>query len=447
MRRTRFGWPAGPPQRWPAHRWREGLNLHIAIIGAGIVGVTTAYELTLAGHQVSVFERRASVASEGSFAHAGLLAAGAIAPWCGPGVPWRVLRQLFSSQATARWAGPGALAQLPWLWRACRAGRPNRYASQGQAMQRLAQFSRQRLLELTHTLRLEFEQRPGHLVLLRGAAELKAAQAGLAQLRAWGVAHELADEARCRAIEPGLNEATALHAGICFAQDGMGNCRQFAHLLKAEAQRLGASFRFDTQVRSLQPGVPVTLDVVGPATGGPESFDAVVVCAGAAAAPLLKRMGVRLPLLAVHGYSLTAPLRNVDGLLTPGPRAALTDARHRIAITRMGQRVRVAGIAEIGGGLDRMADGPLRLLHRVLDEWFPGAVLSQKAQHWKGARPALPDGPPVLGASGAPGVWLNLGHGDHGWTLACGSARVLAETLSGRDAGIDPTGLTIERLR
>ena len=447
MRGMRGGPPAGPWRPEPACHCSEDLNLRIAVIGAGIVGVTTAYELVLAGHEVSVFEQRGSVASEGSFANAGLLGVGSIAPWCAPGKPWRVLRQLFSSQATARLAGPGALVHLPWLWRAWRAGQPGMYARQSLAMQRLAQYSRQRLLELTRTLRLEFEQTAGHLVLLRGEAELKAAQPGLALLREWGVAHELADPSRCRSIEPGLNEATRLHAGIYFAQDGVGNCRQFAHLLKAEAQRQGANFRFDTRVRAIQPGAPVALDLVGPVAGGPESFDAVVVCAGAAAMPLLERLGVKLPLLAVHGYSLTAPLRHVDGLATPGPHAALTDARRRVAITRMGQRVRVAGIAEIGGNTEHLAAGPLHLLHRVLDDWFPGAALSQKAQHWKGARPALPDGPPVLGASGTPGVWLNLGHGDHGWTLACGSARVLAETLSGRNADIDATGLTIERLR
>ncbi len=421
--------------------------MRIAIVGAGIVGVTTAYELVLAGHEVTVFEQRGSVASEGSFASAGLLAAGDIAPWCGPGVPWRVLRQMFSSNATARLGGLRGLADVPWLWRAWRVGRPSRHAMQRKAMQRLGHYSRERLLELARTLRLEFEQTPGHLILLRGDAELKAAQPGLALLREWGVAHELADLQRCRSIEPGLGQATSLLGGIYFAQDGVGNCRQFAHLLKAEAQRLGVRFCFDTAVRALQPGAPLVLDLAGAAVRGPEGFDAAVICAGAAASPLLQRLGIKLPLLAVHGYSLTAPLRHIDGLATPGPRAGLTDARHRVAITRMGQRVRVGGIAEIGGSAEDLAAGPLRLLHRVLDDWFPGAVLSQKAQHWKGARPALPDGPPVLGASGVPGVWLNLGHGNHGWTLACGSARVLAETMSGRDAGLDPTGLTIDRFR
>ncbi|KPF53681.1 amino acid dehydrogenase [beta proteobacterium AAP51] len=418
--------------------------MRIAIIGAGIVGVTTAYELALAGHEVSVFEQRGSVAAEGSFASAGLLASSSIAPWCGPGVPWRVLRQAFSRQASARLGSVGALAQCPWLWRAWRAGRPAALQAHRAAMHRLAQFSRQRLLELTQALRLEFEQAPGHLLLLRTAAEVQAVQPLLRLLTEAGVTHELADADRCRVIEPGLNEALALKAGVHFAQDGVGNCRQFAHLLKTEAQRLGASFFFEAPVQGITPGAPVMLQRAG---HSPEAFDAAVLCAGAAAAPLLARAGVKLPLQAVHGYSMTAPLRHVDGLAAPGPRAAITDARHRISITRLGQRVRVAGVAELGGRPDHLALGSLRLLHRVLDECFPGAALTQKAQHWKGARPVLPDGPPVLGASGAPGVWLNLGHGDHGWTLACGSARVLAETLSGREPPLDATNLTIARLQ
>lgn len=421
--------------------------MRIAVIGAGIVGVTTAYELTLAGHQVTVFEQRGSVAAECSFANGGLLGGGDVAPWCAPGVASRVLRQVFSSEATARLGGPDALKHLPWLWRAWRAGRPRAFAAQRHAMHRLASLSRLRLLELTRTLRLEFEHTPGYLVLLRGEAEFKRAQSGLAFLREWGVNHEVADPARCRSIETGLNHATALHGGIYFAQDGAGNCRQFAQILKTEAQRLGTIFRFDTAVCAIKPGAPAELEVVDPARSGAEKFDAVVLCAGVAAAPLLKRMGVKLPLLALHGYSVTAPLRHVDGFLTPGPHGALSDFRHRIAITRMGQRVRVSGIAEMGGDAEDLAMGPLRLLHRVLNDWFPGATLTQNAQHWKGARPALPDGPPVLGASGAQGVWLNVGHGNYGWTLACGSARVLAETISGRDAGIDPAGLTIDRLR
>jgi D-amino-acid dehydrogenase len=151
--------------------------------------------------------------------------------------------------------------------------------------------------------------------------------------------------------------------------------------------------------------------------------------------------------LPVYGYSVTAPLRHDDQHLHYEPRAALMDERYKVAISRLGQRIRVSGMAELGGHLDDMPAAPLRTLYRTLDDWFPGAASTREAQHWKGARPMLPDGPPVLGASGAPGVWLNLGHGGSGWALACGSARVLAEQISGREAPLDITGLSVSRLR
>lgn len=420
------------------------LNLRIVIVGAGIVGVTTAYELALQGHEVTVYERRGSVASEASFANGGLLAPTLVGLSAAPGMPWPLSRRHFGNHARLRPGGLNAVMQLPWLWRWWRAGRARVQTPNRAAMHRLAQFSAARMQELTRSLNLEFEQTAGVLMLLRGERELKAAQAGLAWLRDAGVACHVVDAARCRELEPGLNDSTALHAAVHLPNDGAGNCRQFAHLLKAEAQHRGVRFRFDTAVRRLSPGSApaVALD-----NGITVPCEAVVVCAGAGASTLLADVGVRLPLAAVHGVSITAPLRHRDGLHAPGPRGAITDARHGITVTRLGQRVRVAGGAEIGGAPSRPAPAALQQLYRVLDDWFPGAVLAREAQHWKGAQPMLPDGPPVLGESGAPGIWLNLGHGASGWALACGSAQVLAERLSGRDAPLDLTGLTAARLR
>ena len=418
--------------------------MRVAVIGAGIVGVTTAYELALQGAEVAVFERLGSVACEGSFANAGVIAPACVAPWAAPGMPGKMLRHLFSSHSPVRLGGRGALSQLPWLWRWWRACRRPVHNANRAAMHRLAQFSHARLLELTRTLNLDYEQTPGYLVLLRSERDLKQAQGGLALLREWGTAHDVVDAARCRLLEPGLAAQTALHAGIHLAHDGVGNCRQFAQLMKAEAQRLGARFHFDTKVHSLSPGTAPSLLAGG---GGPQAFDAIVVCAGVQAHMLLKGVGLKLPLAPVYGYSVTAPVRHLDGHAALGPRAALMDERYKVAISRLGQRIRVAGIAEIGGRADDIALGPLRTLYRVLDDWFPGAALTREAQHWKGARPMLPDGPPVLGESGAPGVWLNLGHGASGWAMACGSARVLAERVAGREAPLDLAGLTVARLR
>ena len=418
--------------------------MRIVIVGAGIVGVTTAYELALQGHEVTVYERRGSVAAEASFANGGLLAPGLVAPSAAPGMRWKVMSRLLAQHARLRPAGLDALAHLPWAWRWWRACRARVHAPNRAAMHRLAQFSSTRMHELTRSLGLEFEQAPGVVMLLRGEPELKAAQASLALLSDMGVAHQVIDAARCHELEPGLHTATSLHAAIHLPSDGVGNCRQFAHQMKAEAQRLGARFRFDTPVHRLGAGSTPTVAL---ANGIDVPCDAIVVCAGVGARDLLAGIGVGLPLVAVHGTSITAPLRHLDGLHAPGPRAALTDERHQVSITRLGLRVRVAGGAEVGGAPGRMSPGLLRTLYRVLDDWFPGAVLAREAQHWKGAQAMLPDGPPVLGASGAPGVWLNLGHGASGWALACGSARVLAEGLSGREAPLDMAGLTVARLR
>ncbi|CAD5367302.1 D-amino acid dehydrogenase [Rubrivivax sp. A210] len=418
--------------------------MRVALVGAGIVGVTTAYELAALGHEVTVFERRGSVAAEASFANAGVVAPGYVTPWAAPGMSIKVLRHLFARHAAVRFGGASALAQLPWMWRWWRACRPAAYGPNRAAMHRLASFSRERMLELTRSLRLDYEQMPGWTVLLRDERELRGAQAGLALLRELGVAHDVVDGTRARQLEPGLNPETPLHAAIHLAQDGVGNCRQFAHLLKAEAQRLGAVFRFDASVRSLAPGTRPALQLV---EGSIHEAEAIVICAGVQANALLAGIGCRLPLAPVYGYSITAPLRHMEGAAHHAPRAALMDERYKVAISRLGMRVRVSGSAEIGGTLEHKNPAALRTLYKVLDDWFPGAVLVREAQAWKGARPMLPDGPPVLGESGAPGIWLNLGHGSSGWALACGSARVLAERLSGRAAPIDTGRLTLARLR
>lgn len=416
--------------------------MRVAVIGAGIVGVTTAYELAADGHEVTVFERRGTVASETSFANAGVVAPGYVTPWAAPGMPRKVLGQLVSRHAAVR-VNAGALSHARWLWRWWRACRPAAYAPNRSAMLRLARFSQARLAELTRTLQLDYEQRPGYLVLLRGVRELVQARPGLALLAELGAKFELVDADQARRLEPGLNPDTELRAAVHLPADGVGNCRQFAQLLKAEAQRLGADFRFDADVRGLRAGsAPAVLT-----PQGEQAFDAVVVAAGVDSAALLRPLGLRVPLMPVYGYSITAPLRAQDGLNAEAPQAGLMDEKYKVAITRLGQRVRVAGSAELGGHPDRFSEGALATLYRVLDDWFPGAAVTAQAQRWKGARPMLPDGPPLLGASGAPGVWLNLGHGSSGWALACGSARVLAAQLAGREAPLDTAGLGVERLR
>jgi D-amino-acid dehydrogenase len=423
--------------------------VRVAVIGAGIVGVTTAFELASDGHAVTVFERRASVAEETSFANAGVVAPGYITPWAAPGMPAKVLRHLLSRHAPVRLALPLAPGQLGWMWRWWRACRAPVYAANRARLYRLARYSQQRLALLSSSLQLEHEQARGYLVLLRSARDLTAARGSLRLLAELGINFHLIDGARARTIERGLNPDTPLHAAVHLPDDGVGNCRQFAHLLRAEAQQRGAVFRFGRSVHHLNSGQqPAVWHQPNGSTDAPtpDLFDAVVVCAALGSRGLLKPLGLRLPLVAVHGYSITAPLRLVESHPHLGPASAVMDEKYKVAISRLGQRVRVAGSAELGGHLAQHNAAALHTLHKVLDDWYPGCAQHGQIQAWKGARPMLPDGPPVLGASGVPGVWLNLGHGSSGWALACGSARVLADQLAGRAPAIDVEGLDVARL-
>ena len=273
-------------------------------------------------------------------------------------------------------------------------------------------------------------------------------QPGLQVLRDAGVKFEEVDAERARVLEPALNPDTPFLGAIHLPEDEVGNCRQFALLLKNEAQREGVRFEFNHAVDALDRAHPATLKVWTLGASAPEqrSFDAVVVCGGVASPALLRPLGLRLPLVPVYGYSISAPIREPLN----APRSALMDERYKVAIARLGQRVRVAGSAEIGGDPDRKRAASINTLYKVLQDWFPGAAqlanTGAGVQEWKGARPMLPDGPPLIGASGIPRVWLNLGHGSSGWALSCGSARALADLIAARQPELDIEGLGVERV-
>jgi len=415
--------------------------MKIAVIGAGIIGVTSAYELAQDGHEVTVFERRLAAAEEGSFANAGLVAPAYTTPWAAPGMPFKIISHLLSRHAPVRIRWPLSRSELGWMWKSWRACQPDTYAANRQRMQRLASFSRERLHQISADLQLEFDRSEGHLVLLRSAKDQALMQAGLQVLREAEVPFKEISQEEARKIEPALNPDTPIHSAIHLPQDEVGNCRQFALLLKNESQRLGVDYAFSTTVESIDPtsGEPasgVDLRLAGdPAL---QHFDAAVLCAGVDSARLLRPLGLKIPLAAVHGYSISAAIREPIN----APRSAIMDERYKVNISRLGNRVRVAGTAEIGGAPDHQRAGTVQTLYKVLHDWFPGAAqISGGVQVWKGARAMLPDGPPLLGASGIPGLWLNLGHGASGWSLSCGSARALADLIGGHTPAVDLEGL------
>ena len=421
--------------------------MKIAVIGAGIIGVTTAYELAQDGHEVTVFERRLAAAEEGSFANAGLVAPAYTTPWTAPGMPFKIISHLLSRHAPVRVRWPLSRSELGWMWKSWRACQPDTYAANRQRMQRLASFSRERLHQVSADLQLEFDRSEGHLVLLRSAKDHALMQTSLQVLREAEVPFKEISPEEARKIEPALNPDTPFHGAIHLPQDEVGNCRQFALLLKNEAQRLGVNFAFSTAVEAIEAGTGeaasgLALKVAGEAEL--QRFDAAVLCAGVDSARLLRPLGLKIPLAAVHGYSISAAIREPLN----APRSAIMDERYKVNIARLGQRVRAAGTAEIGGAPDQQRAGTIQTLYKVLHDWFPGAAqISSGVQVWKGARPMLPDGPPLLGASGIPGLWLNLGHGARGWSLSCGAARARAYLSGGRTPAVDLEGLDIHRLK
>ena len=416
--------------------------MKIAIVGAGIIGVTTAYELATDGHEVTVFERHGAAAEETSFANAGVVAPGYVTPWAAPGMPGKVLGHLLRRHAPVKVGLPLTAGELGWMWKWWRACKLEVYTANRARMQRLAFYSRQRLHQITADLKLDYDRSDGYMVLLRTEKDRALVQPSLQVLRDAGVSFQELGPDEARKVEPALNPDTTFAGAIHLGEDEVGNCRQFALLLKDEARRLGARFEFNTTVAQIAASPSTAVSIVGETT--PRVFDAVVICAGMASATLMRPLGLKLPLAAVHGYSVSAQIREPLN----APRSAVMDEHYKVAISRLGQRVRVAGSAEIGGEATALRASSLQTLYKVLHDWFPGAAqLANGVQEWKGARPMLPDGPPVIGPSGLPGIWLNLGHGSSGWALSCGSARALADLVRSRTAGIDLEGMGVERLR
>ena len=396
----------------------------IAIIGAGIAGVCTSLELAADGHDVSVFERRGSVAAEASFANAGTIAPALTLPWTKPGFG------------------------LGWRGKQWKAARQPAFAERAEATLRLAVYSHQRLQTLRRTLQLDYERAEGQLVLLREKANREAIQAGLDRLSTLGLVVRELDAAHCHAAEPGLNPEAKLHSGVLLPLAEVGNCRQLAHLLRIEAQKLGAKFRFHTTARSIDATGDLVLEYTPPEEGGgasgpaseagdtvpqtqgprAEHFDVVIVCAALDAARLLGHR--KLPLRMTLSHSVTAPLRQLEAHPDLGPRGGVTDQQLGVSLSRIGQRVR-ATAADVDSA------------HKALHDWFPGATLPGQALSWSGEHVELPDGLPVIG--GTERLWFNFAHPDAGFTLACGAARVLADRIARREPELNISSLDLSR--
>lgn len=411
--------------------------MKIAVIGAGVIGVTTAYELASQGHEVHVYEKRSAAAEEVSFANAGIASPGYVAPWAYPGVLGQTLRQL-SQRHTALRLASAQFKDLKWLLQSKKISGLNHFLINRERLLRLATYSATQRAHWRETLHLDYEQNHGVMVLLRTPQDVQNISPSMDVLREAGYEFKTLDADQARALEPALRADTALTQALYFEQDEVGNCRQFTLLLKQEAERLGVEFHFNQTVFPLSRATPKVLTT----PHGSSKVDAIVVCAGLGATELLKPLGLRLATASLQGYTLNAAVREpIDA-----PKFGIVDDRYKVSISRLGQRVRLSGGAELGPQAAHLAPS-LKTLYQVLEDWFPGAARTQDhVQIWKSRVPILRDGLPLIGASGTQGVWLNIGHAQHGWTLANGSARLLADCISGRAPELDMQGLGLDRL-
>ncbi|MGH6612097.1 MAG: D-amino acid dehydrogenase [Burkholderiaceae bacterium] len=413
--------------------------MHVVVIGAGIIGVTTAYYLRRDGHDVTVVERRSGVAQETSFANAGVMAPSYVAPWSQPGMPTKVLAYLFRSEAPIVFRPSLDPALWRWIIRWLGECRVERFKRNKARMQRLAFYSQSVLTTLRDLHQLDYEQARGYLQLFRSEKEVERSSVTRKMLTELGIAHRLLTADEARTLEPALHAPTALAGALHLPDDETGNCAFFAQQVKEMAINDGVDFLFNLTAQQVcveqQKVVALQTD------SGDIKTDAIVVAGGIESVKLLRPLGIRLPMQPVKGYSATASITAFEH----APYISVMDETYKVAITRMGKRLRIAGTAELGTrGMD-LRDSALRTLVKVAQDWFPYATTYAKSRFWIGARPMLPDGPPVLGKTPITNLFVNTGHGSTGWVMSCGSARVVTDVIAGRTPAIDLEGLTLER--
>ncbi|WP_293781299.1 D-amino acid dehydrogenase [uncultured Oxalicibacterium sp.] len=412
--------------------------MQVAVIGAGVVGVCTAYFLAEAGHEVVVMERRNHVAEEASFGDAGLLACDAVAPLAAPGMPASALSLLRKANSPFLISHKWDTSVWRWLRQWARETDLAHYQINRERMHRLAAYSHQLMLQLREHYQLDYEQNAGLLQVFRSEQEWQQARIAIDFLQAAGVAHSALSAEQTRALEPGLHAHTPLAGALHLPDAESGNCPLFARQMRQLAQKLGVEFHFGCNVRSIRQshrGVMLEVD------SAHYSADAVVLATGADSGTLLRSLKLSVPIISARYHAATATIRNFDAL----PLNALMDEHHKVSITRLGNRLRVAGMAELGKRNDKARDTAINTLLKVAYDWFPDASNYNAATFWSGSSLTLPDGVPLLGACNVRNVFLNIGHGSAGWTMAAGAGKLVADSISQRATDIDADGLTALR--
>ena len=417
--------------------------MRVLVMGAGIIGMTSAWYLAQDGHEVSVIDRQPGPGLETSYANAGEISPSYAAPWANPSVITKAIGWMLARHGPLRIYPKLDPAQWRWLWQMTSNCGSKAYLRNLQRMQRLAVYSRDCFVAMRAQTGWRYDDRQqGTLLFFRDPHGLASVNADLDVLRSFGVRVDILDADACVRAEPGLAPVREKIAGaLHMPDDETGDCLMFCNLLHERLRAMGVQFRFGNEVHTLERNGNRLTGVRSGA--GMLSADAYVLALGSHSPLLARPLGIELPVYPVKGYSLTVPVKDE----ARAPRSSIVDEDYKVALTRLGSRIRVAGTAEIGGYDMRMRQGRLDTIVHVLADLFPGGFERSEMSFWTGMRPMTPDGTPIVGRSPLANLYLNTGHGTFGWTMSLGSGRVLADLVAGRTPAIDMAGLELSRYR
>ncbi len=412
--------------------------MHVIVLGAGLAGVTSAWYLRQAGHGVTVIDRQPGPALETSYANGGQLSASHPEPWANPGAPAQVLRWLGRPDAPLLFRPRADWRQWTWAAQFLIECLPQRARRNTVAIARLALYSRDMLARLQAEIGIAYEaKQKGILHLFFELRDFANAGKRAVLLRNFGMRAEVLDAQACQAIEPALVDCgTALLGGLYAPDDESGDAYLFTQALTLKCAELGVTFRFDTRVEALERnGGRITRATLLDGQGRREHLvgDAYLVALGSHSPQLLRPLDMDLPIYPVKGYSITIPLT----AQSTAPEVSITDESHRIVFARLGDRLRVAGTAELSGYDNTVDRGRCDAILNRARELFPRLEAASDIEYWAGLRPATPSNIPIIGRTRYENLYCNTGHGTLGWTLACGSARAIADIMSGRTPAID----------
>jgi D-amino-acid dehydrogenase len=403
----------------------------ILVLGGGVIGVSTAWYLTAAGHEVTVLERRDAVGLETSFANGGQISAGHAEPWAKPAVLPKILRWLGREDAPLLFRMRADPAQWAWGLRFLLECFPGRFERHSRTLAGLAGYSRERLRALRAELGLRYDHlERGILQFATSQADFDAMAHHAEAMRALGIRREVKSGAACIELEPALKHSKdPIAGGVYNPDDESGDAHRFTQELARHAAVRGVGFHFGAQIDSIEAAGDV-MSAIELKDGQRLAADAYVMSLGSYSPLLLKRLSIRIPVYPLKGYSITLPLGPAEA--DTAPSVSLTDEAFKIVISRLGNRLRAAGTAELNGYDTTLSSVRCAAIAHRIRDLFPALGGVTVVDNWAGLRPATPNNVPVIGRTRLRNLYLNTGHGTLGWTLACGSASLLADVISGR---------------